>query len=83
MTIAETKSDQRHYNEVEEKLAVKSSLILCFPIFVHDTEVYGALQVSDTSPEKKPVESRYGISKAAAESCGYIQCLEQCYFIFK
>ncbi len=52
MTIAETKSDRRHYRELEEKLAVKSSMILCFPLFFRDKKVYGALQIIDTTPEK-------------------------------
>ncbi|MCP4023416.1 MAG: GAF domain-containing protein, partial [Desulfobacteraceae bacterium] len=63
MTIAEAQSDQRHYKEVENKLAVKSSLILCFPLFVHDTDVYGALQVIDTSPDK----SRLNLDKGYLE----------------
>ena len=52
MTVAETKSDRRHYKEVEDKLAVKSSLILCFPLFFRDKKVYGAVQIIDTIPEK-------------------------------
>jgi len=52
MTVAETKSDRRHYKEVEEKLAVKSSMILCFPLFFRDKKVYGAVQIIDTTPEK-------------------------------
>ncbi len=52
MTIAETKSDRRHYKEVEDTFAVKSSLILCFPLFFRDKKVYGALQIIDTTPGK-------------------------------
>ncbi len=52
MTVAETKSDRRHYKEVEDKLAVKSSMILCFPLFFRDKKVYGAVQIIDTTPEK-------------------------------
>lgn len=52
MTVAETKSDRRHYKEVEENLAVKSSMILCFPLFFRDKKVYGAVQIIDTTPEK-------------------------------
>ncbi len=52
MTVAETKSDRRHYKEVEDKIAVKSSLILCFPLFFRDKTVYGAVQIIDTTPEK-------------------------------
>ncbi len=52
MTVAKTKSDRRHYKEVEDTFAVKSSLILCFPLFFRDKEVYGAVQIIDTSREK-------------------------------
>jgi len=52
MTIAETKSDRRHYKEVENKFSLKSSLILCFPLFFRDEKVYGAVQIIDTTPNK-------------------------------
>jgi transcriptional regulator with GAF, ATPase, and Fis domain len=52
MTIAETKSDRRHHREVEEAFAVKSSQILCFPLFLSEQEVYGAVQIIDTTPGK-------------------------------
>lgn len=52
MTIAEAQSDLRHLKEVEENLVVKSSMILCFPLFLREKKVYGAVQVIDTSPEK-------------------------------
>lgn len=52
MTIAETRSDRRHYREVEDTFAVKSSQILCFPLFFREKEVYGAVQIIDTSPGK-------------------------------
>ena len=52
MAVAETKSDRRHYRELEEPLAVKSSMILCFPLFFRDKKVYGAVQIIDTTPEK-------------------------------
>jgi len=52
MTVAETQSDRRHYKEVEDHLAVKSSMILCFPLFFRDREVYGAVQIIDTTLEK-------------------------------
>ncbi|MEN8211650.1 MAG: sigma 54-interacting transcriptional regulator [Thermodesulfobacteriota bacterium] len=52
MTVAETKSDRRHYKEVEKKFSVKSSLILCFPLFFRDKNVYGAVQIIDTTPDK-------------------------------
>ncbi len=50
MTIAETGSDRRHNREVEEKFAVKSSHILCFPLFLRDRQVFGAVQIIDTTP---------------------------------
>lgn len=52
MTVAETKSDRRHYREVEDTFDVKSSMILCFPLFFRDKKVYGAVQIIDTTPEK-------------------------------
>ena len=52
MTVAETKSDRRHYKEVEDQLAIKSTLILCFPLFFRDKKVYGAVQIIDTTQEK-------------------------------
>ena len=52
MTVAETKSDRRHYREVEDEFAVKSSQILCFPLFLSENEVYGAVQIIDTAPGK-------------------------------
>jgi len=52
MTVAETRSDRRHYREVEEEFMVKSSQILCFPLFLSAKEVYGAVQIIDTTPGK-------------------------------
>ncbi|MBF0233497.1 MAG: sigma 54-interacting transcriptional regulator [Desulfamplus sp.] len=54
-TVADTRSDARHYKELEDNLAVKSSLILCFPLFLNDKTVYGAVQIIDTTPEKSCV----------------------------
>lgn len=51
-TVADVRSDARHYRELEENLAVKSSLILCFPLFLNPDEVYGAVQIIDTRTEK-------------------------------
>ncbi len=55
MTSADPRVDKRHYGELEEKLAVKSSLILCFPLFLRDNTVYGAVQIIDTTPDKSCV----------------------------
>lgn len=52
MTIAETGSDRRHNKEVEENFAVKSSQILCFPLLLMGKDVYGAVQIIDTAPER-------------------------------
>ena len=52
MTVAETQSDRRHFREVENSFAVKSSQILCFPLFLRDNKVYGAVQIIDTSTGK-------------------------------
>jgi len=48
MTIAEA-GDSRHYSEFERDFKIKSKLILCFPLHVKGGEVYGAVQVIDTS----------------------------------
>lgn len=49
MTIGEPGKDSRHFKEVEEGLSIKSRLILCFPLFLKNGEVYGAVQIIDTS----------------------------------
>jgi len=52
MTVSNPNQDPRHYKEFEEHLSVKSRLILCFPLFLRNNTVYGAVQLIDTSPEK-------------------------------
>jgi transcriptional regulator with PAS, ATPase and Fis domain len=50
LAIAEPGSDPRHCKEVEEGLDVKSTLILCFPMFQNKTKkVLGAIEIIDTS----------------------------------
>lgn len=49
MTIAEPGKDARHYGKAEEGIEVKSKLILCFPLVLRTGEVYGAVQIIDTS----------------------------------
>ena len=49
MTIGEPGRDVRHYKEVEDRFVVKSKLILCFPLLLRSGEVYGAVQLIDTS----------------------------------
>ncbi|MCP3942807.1 MAG: AAA domain-containing protein [Desulfobacteraceae bacterium] len=51
MTVAKTGSDRRHHGEVEDEFLVKSSQILCFPLFLNENEVYGAVQIIDTTPD--------------------------------
>lgn len=48
-TIAEVGRDKRHFREAEEELAVKSSLILAYPLFLKDNSVYGVVEIIDTS----------------------------------
>jgi transcriptional regulator with GAF, ATPase, and Fis domain len=52
MTISDPNKDPRHYKEFEDNLTIKSSLILCFPLFFKNNKVYGAVQLIDTSPSK-------------------------------
>lgn len=51
MTIAEAGKDSRHYSEMEEKVEEKSTLILSFPLILKSGEVYGCVQIIDTSAE--------------------------------
>ncbi len=53
MAVARPGDDPRHYKEIEQELAVKSDLIVAFPLFLKDESVYGAVEVIDTcgSPE--------------------------------
>ena len=48
MTVAEP-GDGRHHGVVEDGLNVKSRKILCFPLFLRDGTVYGAVQIIDTT----------------------------------
>lgn len=49
MTIAEPGKDSRHRSEVEADLEIKSKLILSFPLILKDGDVYGAVNIIDTS----------------------------------
>ncbi|MDY6824474.1 MAG: sigma 54-interacting transcriptional regulator [Thermodesulfobacteriota bacterium] len=51
MTVADPVSDPRHFRELEKTLSVKSSLILCFPLY-NNNNVYGAVQIIDTSASR-------------------------------
>lgn len=48
MTVGEPGKDVRHYKEIEDPISVKSTLIVCFPLFLKEGEVYGAVQLIDT-----------------------------------
>jgi transcriptional regulator with GAF, ATPase, and Fis domain len=52
MTVAEPGADGRHHGAAEAGLEVKSSKILCFPLFLRDGNVYGAVQIIDTSLDR-------------------------------
>jgi transcriptional regulator with GAF, ATPase, and Fis domain len=49
MTIAEPGKDSRHFKEVEDAFELKSKIILSFPLILRNGEVYGALNLIDTS----------------------------------
>ncbi|SDK58049.1 Transcriptional regulator containing GAF, AAA-type ATPase, and DNA-binding Fis domains [Maridesulfovibrio ferrireducens] len=51
MTIAEAGADTRHNSQFEHNFKVKSKHILCFPLLLKGKEVYGAVQVIDTSSD--------------------------------
>ena len=48
-TIAEPGKDHRHFKEIDRKLDTKNTLILCFPLILRDGQVYGAVQILDTT----------------------------------
>ncbi|WP_027182708.1 sigma-54-dependent Fis family transcriptional regulator [Desulfovibrio inopinatus] len=49
MAIAEAGKDQRHFKELEADLDEKSTLILGFPLILKNGQVYGVLEIIDTS----------------------------------
>jgi len=49
MTIAEVGKDPRHYKEFEDGMKLKSALILAFPLILKNGQVYGVVQIVDTS----------------------------------
>jgi len=49
MTVAEGGKDSRHYREFEKDMQLKSALILAFPLILKTGQVYGVLQIVDTS----------------------------------
>jgi len=52
MTTAEIGCDRRHFREAEETLAIKSSVILAYPLILKDSSVYGVVEIIDTSAGK-------------------------------
>jgi transcriptional regulator with GAF, ATPase, and Fis domain len=51
MTMGKANEDRRHYGRIERTLNIKSNLILCFPLLLQSGEVYGAVELIDTSPD--------------------------------
>ena len=51
MTVAEAGKDPRHYREFEEGMKLKSALIFAFPLILKNGEVYGVVQLIDTSTD--------------------------------
>ena len=51
LTIADPFKDPRHYKEAEKSSENKSTCILCYPLILKNGEVYGAVQIIDTSAE--------------------------------
>jgi transcriptional regulator with GAF, ATPase, and Fis domain len=49
MTVAEPGKDERHYAAAEAEVTEKSRLILCFPLILKNGQVYGAVELIDTS----------------------------------
>ncbi len=49
MTVAEAGKDPRHFQEMEKGMEIKSTLILCFPLILKNGQVYGAVEIIDTS----------------------------------
>jgi transcriptional regulator with GAF, ATPase, and Fis domain len=66
-TVAEAGKDARHFWQAERNIDIKSKLILCFPLFLTNGEVYGAVQIIDTSA---------GGSQLNLEP-GYLELLQQ------
>ena len=48
-TISDTDKDRRHFKEIDRKLDIKNTVILCFPLVLRDGTVYGAIQILDTT----------------------------------
>jgi len=46
-TIAKAGEDERHFQQIERDFALKSNLILCFPLILESGEVFGAIELID------------------------------------
>ncbi len=73
MMIAEAGKDPRHFREFERGMKLKSTLILAFPLVLRSGEVYGVVEIIDTSAggdrlnlDKKYLEILNGIIDAAS-----------------
>jgi transcriptional regulator with GAF, ATPase, and Fis domain len=53
MTVAEAGMDPRHYKEFEKDMKLKSAWITAFPLILKNGEVYGVVQLIDTSKDNK------------------------------
>jgi hypothetical protein len=53
MTIAEAGKDPRHFREFENRLRLKSVLIIAFPLILKNGTVYGVVEIIDTSARGK------------------------------
>lgn len=49
MMIAEADKDPRHFAKFEREMKLKSTLILAFPLILRNGEVYGVVEIIDTS----------------------------------
>ena len=61
MTIAEAGKDPRHYKKFEEGMKLKSALIFAFPLILRNGQVYGVVQLIDTSSgaDRLNVDKKY------------------------
>jgi transcriptional regulator with GAF, ATPase, and Fis domain len=51
MTVAKAGKDPRHYSEFEKGMRIKSALIFAFPLILKNGNVYGVVQLIDTSTD--------------------------------
>ena len=51
MTVAEAGKDPRHCKKFEKKMRLKSALILAIPLILKNGQVYGVVQIVDTSTD--------------------------------